>query len=150
MTNETDTGTIESIVRELAGRIAPDDYSGTRDDGLLDPRFAALRGKHEWFMDFTYDPPMARCKHCRTMRVDPMPYCLRTDLDSIVEAFSVATGHEFTGAGFNFCKRDGGYDVQFTTDGDVNWGWHHGETKAEAAARALKGAVDGNSMARVT
>lgn len=63
----------------------------------LDPRFAALRGEHEWTLMGEF-----MCRRCgaysaerqtESPRSKPAPFCLRTDLGSIVRA-AAACGEE--------------------------------------------------------
>ena len=82
----TGTETTEAILRELAELNVWNDGSKAHEPrvALPDPRFEALRGEHEW----DYEGYCKRCGEGKFGRDDvmPQPYCLRTDLGSILEA----------------------------------------------------------------
>ena len=108
------------------------DMCGDCGGSERDPRFEALRGEHEFR---PYD-----CVWCGITRVDlARPYCLRTDLGSIVAA-GRACGFHYRG-GSEFGDGSGRQFFDFVDDAFVTVARGVGDTDAEAAARAFVAAV---------
>ena len=142
----TDTETVESILRELAERHV---MIQAGRDGIIrspDPRFKALRGEHEWYFRARFSQTR-RCAVCGDHEEAPGPYCLRTDLGSIVRAaaacgHAIATwqvGDSFVAAVMDWEPSDWPHELDDAPN--VMKERYEGDTTELAAARALKAAV---------
>ncbi len=78
----------------------------------LDPRFAGLRGEHDFERGSGYHETCRICGIYKTKHDPGIPYCLRTDLGALAR---VAAACGWTVADIAFF--DGAYHVQLTTWG---------------------------------
>lgn len=59
-------------------------------------------------------------------------------MEALVEAAKKLESR-YNGVSFNYCERDGGYEVHFMTTSGYDGAWCWGETLEEAAQKALEG-----------